>query len=329
MIGQPTVAVEQTGTAGRRPLGWAASRAADRLFQHVVSVFAGAIILLVVLIGWELWRGSAEARHAFGFGFVTSSRWDPVARVFGAAPYVYGTIVTSLVALLLAGPLGVGTAIFLTELAPRWMRTPVGFLVEMLAAIPSVIFGLWALFVLVPIVRSDVQPFLADTFGFLPIFSGPKYGVGLLSAGLVLTIMILPTVTAITQAVLLAVPRDQRDGAYALGATRWEVVSGITVPAARSGIAGALILALGRALGETMAVTMVIGNRGEIRASLFSLGDTMASVIANQFTEADNSLYTSTLIEIGLLLFVVTILLNLSARLLVTRLGGGARQRRS
>jgi len=283
----------------------------------------------VVLIGWELWRGSAEARHAFGFGFVTSSRWDPVARVFGAAPYVYGTIVTSLVALLLAGPLGVGTAIFLTELAPRWMRTPVGFLVEMLAAIPSVIFGLWALFVLVPIVRSDVQPFLADTFGFLPIFSGPKYGVGLLSAGLVLTIMILPTVTAITQAVLLAVPRDQRDGAYALGATRWEVVSGITVPAARSGIAGALILALGRALGETMAVTMVIGNRGEIRASLFSLGDTMASVIANQFTEADNSLYTSTLIEIGLLLFVVTILLNLSARLLVTRLGGGARQRRS
>ncbi len=329
MIGQPTVAVEQTGTAGRRPLGWASSRAADRLFHHVVSVFAGAIILLVVLIGWELWRGSAEARHAFGFGFVTSSRWDPVARVFGAAPYVYGTIVTSLVALLLAGPLGVGTAIFLTELAPRWMRTPVGFLVEMLAAIPSVIFGLWALFVLVPIVRSDVQPFLADTFGFLPIFSGPKYGVGLLSAGLVLTIMILPTVTAITQAVLLAVPRDQRDGAYALGATRWEVVSGITVPAARSGIAGALILALGRALGETMAVTMVIGNRGEIRASLFSLGDTMASVIANQFTEADNSLYTSTLIEIGLLLFVVTILLNLSARLLVTRLGGGARQRRS
>ena len=286
-----------------------------------MTAFAIAVVLLVLLIAWELWRGSQEARHAFGFGFVTSSDWNPVTGVFGALPYIFGTLVTSLVALLLAGPIGIATAIFLIELAPGWLRGPVGFLVEMLAAIPSVIYGLWALFVLVPIVRTDIEPFLGNHFGFVPIFEGPKYGVGLLSASLVLTIMILPTITAITQAVLLAVPKTQQQGAYGLGATRWEVVSGVTLPYARSGIIGALILGLGRALGETMAVTMVIGNRAAISHSLFSLGDTMASVIANQFTEADNSLYTSVLIEIGLVLFVITVILNLAARLLVWRLG--------
>lgn len=312
---------------GRRPLRWSSSRVADRTFELAVAAFAAAMVLLALLIAWELWRGSAQARHAFGFAFITSTAWDPVNRLFGAAPFIFGTVVTSLVALLLAGPIGIGAAIFLTELAPRAVRGPVGFLVEMLAAIPSVIYGLWALFVLVPVVRSHVEPFLAETFGFLPIFSGPKYGVGLLSAGLVLTIMILPTVTAVSQSVLAAVPRGQREAAYALSATRWEVITGVSLPFARSGIAGALILGLGRALGETMAVTMVVGNRASISHSLFALGDTMASVIANQFNEADNALFTSVLIEIALLLFVVTVLLNLAARLLVWRLNPDGRRR--
>ncbi len=289
----------------------------------MVALFAAAILLLVLLIGWELWSGSAKARHAFGLGFLTSSEWDPVNRLFGALPYVFGTVTTSVVALLLAGPLGIGTAIFLTELAPRWVRSPVAFLVEMLAAIPSVIYGLWALFVLVPIVRRQVEPALEGAFGFLPLFSGLRYGVGMLAASLVLTIMILPTVTAISRDVLATVPRSQREALYGLGATRWQVISTVSLPFARSGIIGALILGLGRALGETMAVTMVIGNRGTITWSLFALGDTMASVIANQFTEADNALYTSVLIEIGLVLFVVSVLLNLGARLLVWRITKG------
>jgi phosphate transport system permease protein len=306
--------------AGRRPRRWWSPRLADRVFAGAVAAFAAAIVLLTVLIAWELWRGSAAARHAFGFGFITSTQWDPVAGVFGAAPFIYGTVVTAIVALLLAGPIGIGAAIFLTELAPRAARGPVGFLVEMLAAIPSVIYGLWALFVLVPVVRTHLQPFLAENLGFLPLFSGPKYGVGLLSAALVLTVMILPTVTAISQSVLAAVPRGQREAAHALAATRWEVITGVSLPFARSGIAGALILGLGRALGETMAVTMVIGNRPGISPSLFALGDTMASVIANQFNEADSALFTSVLVEIALLLFVVTVQLNLGARLLVWRL---------
>mgnify|MGYP001026120208 CR=1 FL=1 len=283
-------------------------------------MFAVAIVALVLLIAWELWRGSSLARHAFGFRFITSSDWNPVVGAFGALPYVYGTLVTSAVALALASPIGVATAIFLVELAPRWLRGPVGFLIEMLAAIPSVIYGLWALFVLVPIVRKEIEPFLGQHLGFVPLFQGPKYGVGLLSASLVLAIMVLPTITALAQAVLLAVPKSQQQGAYGLGATRWEVISGVTLPFARSGLIGALILGLGRALGETMAVTMVIGNRAAINSSLFSLSDTMASVIANQFTEADNRLYTSALIEVGLLLFAITVLLNVAARLLVWRL---------
>lgn len=287
-----------------------------------ITGFAVVVIALVVLIAIELWSGSAQARETFGFGFITSTDWDPVDQVFGAAPYIFGTLVTSAVALIVAGPIGVGTAIFLNDLAPRWLRSPVGFLVEMLAAIPSVIYGLWALFALVPIVRHTIEPALEQWLGFLPIFDGPKYGVGLLSASLILTIMILPTITAISRAVIGSVPTEQRDGAFALGATRWEVASQITLPAARSGITGALILGLGRALGETMAVTMVIGNRGDISNSLFALGDTMASVIANQFSEASYPLYTSVLVEIGLLLFCVTVLLNIGARFLIWRTSG-------
>lgn len=324
MIGQRSVAAGTTDIAGRRPLRWSSSRSADRVFEGIAAAFALGIVILVLLIAYELWHGASLARHAFGLGFVTQRTWDPVHQIFGAAPFIYGTIVTSIIALLLAGPIGIGAAIFLILLAPQWLRPSVGFLVEMLAAIPSVIYGLWALFVLVPIVRSDIEPFLHRTLGFLPLFQGPEYGVGYLASSLVLTIMILPTITAISQAVLYTVPRAQLEGAYAVGATRWEVITGVALPFGRSGIIGALILGLGRALGETMAVTMVIGNRTEISSSLFALGHTMAAVIANQFNEADNDLYVSALIEIGLLLFVVSVLLNLAARLLVWRMGGRA-----
>jgi phosphate transport system permease protein len=321
MMGLDALRRERSETIGLRPLRWSQSSAGDRFVEGLVTAVAALVVLLVLLIGLELWSGSSLSRQAFGWGFITSSVWNPVKAVFGAAPYVYGTLMTSLFALVLAGPLGVGAAVFLVEIAPPWMRATVGFLVEMLAAIPSVIYGLWAIFVLVPFVRSPLEPILGRTLGFTPFFSGPPYGVGYLSAGLVLTIMILPTVTAVALAVIGAVPRAARDGAYALGATRWEVMSGVVLPAARSGIIGGLMLGLGRALGETMAVTMVIGNRGNITLSLFALGDTMASVIANQFSEATFDLYVSALVEIGLLLFVVTVAINLAARLLVSRFG--------
>ena len=320
MIGTRVNAAEPVERAGRRPLRWSSSRSADRVFEGVAAVFAGLIVVVVILIAWALWSGSAISRSAFGFGFITSREWDPVNEVYGAAPFIFGTIVTSLIALVLAGPLGIGTSIFLVELAPKWLRAPVGFLVEMLAAIPSVIYGLWAIFVLVPIVRSNVEPFLGNHFGFIPLFQGRPFGVGLLTAGLVLAIMVLPTVTAITQSVLATVPRNIRDGAYGLGATRWEVITGVTLPYARGGIVGALILGLGRALGETMAVTMVIGNNAQITSSLFGLGDSLASVIANQFGEAQSKLFRSTLIELGLILFGVSVVLNLLARVIVARM---------
>jgi phosphate transport system permease protein len=329
MLGSRSLTAEQSVIErDRRLLEEAPARFGDRLFTIITTGAAGAIVVLVLLVAAELWTGSSAARHEFGFGFLTSSDWDPVNRTFGALPYIYGTVVTSIVALLIAAPLGILTALFLTEISPGWLRTPVGFLVEMLAAIPSVIYGLWALSSLVPVVRERIEPFLEDHFGFIPIFEGPKYGVGLLAAGLVLTIMVLPTVTAISRDVLLAIPAGQREAAYALGATRREVILGVVLPAARTGITGALILALGRALGETMAVTMVIGNRGEINHSLFALGDTMASVIANQFTEASYNLYKSVLIEIGLVLFGVTLLMNIGARLLVARLASGLERER-
>ncbi|HEY3499778.1 MAG TPA: phosphate ABC transporter permease subunit PstC, partial [Polyangiaceae bacterium] len=258
---------------------------------------------------------------AFGPAFLFGRVWDPLHGVFGALPFVYGTIVSSLLALAIAVPVSLGVAVYLSELAPPWQRSVLGFLVELLAAVPSVVYGLWGVFALSPWLRSSVEPALARTFGFLPLFQGPQHGVGMLAGGIVLAIMILPTISSVSREVLRAVPLSLREGALALGATRTEMLRIAVLPYARSGLLGAVLLGLGRALGETMAVTMVIGNRAEISASLFAPSYTMASVIANEFTEATHELHLAALAEVGLLLFVVTVLLNVAARLLVVRVG--------
>ena len=302
------------------------------LWQHGDGLYRVALVLgsllvvgLVVAIGWELWQGSGLARDKFGIDFLTSSRWDPaIDQAFGALPYILGTLVTSALALLFAVPIGVGTAVFLAELAPRWLAGPMGTLVELLAAVPSVIFGLWGLYVFVPTLVKPLGVGLEDTLGFIPLFAGPVYGPSRLAAGLVLAVMILPTITALTRDVLRAVPGSQREAARALGATRWETVWQVLLPYGRSGIFGAIILGLGRALGETIAVTMVIGNNLDLSPSLLHPGYTMASIIANEFTEATYDLYLHALIEIGLVLFVMTLLINAFAQLLLWRVRGAA-----
>jgi len=298
------------------------SRSGDRLFDGVVRGAVWSVILLtvglVVSLTWESW----PAIHTFGWRFLVTSTWDPVAGSFGALPFIYGTLVSSALALLIAVPLSLGAAIYLAELAPFWIRPPIAFLIEMLAAVPSVVYGLWSIFVLVPWLRDSVQPVLGRWLGFLPLFQGPPYGVGMLAAGLVLAIMIVPYITAVSREVLLAVPNTQREAALGIGATRWEAIRMAVLRYGRSGLVGAILLGLGRALGETMAVTMVIGNRPEVAASLFAPGYTMASVIANEFTEATSDLYVSALVEIGLLLLVVTIVVNGLARLLVWSVSG-------
>lgn len=276
-----------------------------------------SIIAILGLIIYELGNKSKLSIAAFGFKFFTGSTWDPVSGVFGALPFIYGTIVSSLLALLIAVPLALGVAVFVTEMCPRSLRGIISFLVELLAAIPSVIYGLWAIFVLAPILRDYIQPWLAKTLGWTGFFEGPAYGLGMLAAGIILAIMIIPIVSSITREVLLAVPRQQREAVLALGATRWEMVRMGVLRNARAGILGAVILGLGRAIGETMAVTMVIGNRPEIAKSLFAPGYTMASVIANEFSEATDDLYLSALVEVGLALMVVTLIVNAVARLLV------------
>ena len=288
----------------------------------LVLALAGGLLLA---LGWESWA----AIRAFGLRFLITSHWDPVAGEFGALPFIYGTLVSSLLALLIAVPLSLGAAIFLAELAPSWVRPPVAFLIEMLAAVPSVVYGLWGIFVLVPWLRDWVQPALARTLGFLPLFQGPPYGIGMLAAGLILAIMIVPYITSVSREVLLAVPGSQREAALGLGATRWETTRIAVLRYGRSGLIGAILLGLGRALGETMAVTMVIGNRPEVALSLFAPGYTMASVLANEFTEATSDLYVSALVEIGLLLLVVTVAVNGLARLLVWSVGGPARGARA
>jgi len=310
-------------TAGARSRAWG-----DRLFRWVVTVLGCAILILVGLMVFKMVDSSMPAIQRFGLAFLWGTTWDPVAQQFGALPFIFGTVVSSLIALLVGGPVGLGAAVFLSELAPAWLRSPVSFLVELLAAIPSVVYGLWGVFVMAPWLRSTAEPALARLLGFLPLFQGPSYGIGMLAGGLVLAIMILPTVAAVSRDVMRAVPVAQREGMLALGATEWEVIREAVMPYARSGILGAVILGLGRALGETMAVTMVIGNRPEISASLFAPSYTMASVIANEFTEATYSLYLSALTEIGLALLGVTLLVNALAKLLVWRIappGEGAR----
>lgn len=278
-----------------------------------------AIFIELVVMAWP-------SLVKFGPRFITSSDWDPVAGKFGALPLIFGTVASSIIALLLAVPLGLGVAVFLSEVSPPWMKSPVSFLVELLAGIPSVIYGLWGIFVLAPLVMDHIAPWLNHYFGWLPLFQGTSYGVGLLTAGLILTLMILPFITSVSREILDTVPRDQREAALALGMTRWEVIRHAVLPYGRVGIIGAVILALGRALGETMAVTMVIGNTPKISASIFSPAYSMAAVIANEFTEASSPLYVSALIEVGLVLFGVTFIVNAAARLLIWRVGGGRKR---
>ena len=296
-------------------------RGGDRLFQAVITAFAGLILLAALALAWQLTRASLPTWKTFGPSFLWTSTWDPVAETFGALPFLYGTVVSSFIALLVAVPLGVGSAVFLTELAPRRVAEAVSFAIELLAAVPSVILGLMGVFILVPAVRA-CEPFLDRWLGFLPLFRGAPYGVGLLSAGLILSLMILPYITSITREVLLTVPRPLKEGMYALGATRWEMVRAVSLPYARSGIFGAVFLALGRALGETMAVTMVIGNTPKISASLFDPAYSMAAVIANELAEAAGDAHLSALIAIGLVLLGLTVVINGIARLMIYKLEG-------
>jgi phosphate transport system permease protein len=289
----------------------------DQVAYLVTFIFASAIFLITALLFIELYRTSFLTRQKFGWSFLTGRIWDPVALEFGALPFVYGTLVTSILGLILGVPLGIGAAVFLAELAPPRISSGLAFLIELLAAVPSVIYGLLAIFTLVPFIREYAAPFLRSTLGFLPLFQGPSYGVGFLSAGAVLAIMILPFIISISREFLLAVPRDQREASLALGATRWETAWRVVVPCARAGIIGSIFLALARALGETMAVTMVIGNDPRISASLFAPGYTIAAVIANEFSEATSDMYISALIEVGLVLFCITIIVNAIARLLI------------
>ena len=289
----------------------------DEIARMVTFVFAATVVLITILLVYQLWVGSALPRHKFGFEFLISKVWDPVAEQFGALAFIYGTFVTAAVALLLAAPLGIGAAIFLAELAPQKVSDPLQFFIDLLAAVPSVIYGVLGVFIVTPLMRQFIEPALKATLGFLPLFSGPAYGVGFLTAGIVLAIMIVPYIISVSREVLLSVPRDQREAALALGATRWESTWQVVVPFARTGIMGSIFLALARALGETMAVTMVIGNTPAISASLLAPGYSIAAVIANDFSEATTELYTQVFIELGLVLFVFTFILNGLARLLM------------
>ena len=289
----------------------------DAIAHFITLVFAASILLITSLLVYELWINSKLPRHQFGWHFLVTSVWDPVFGIFGALPFIYGTVITSAVALIIAVPLGLGAAIFLAELAPRGVSNILTFLIELLAAVPSVIYGLLGIFIVVPLVRDYVAPALKASLGFLPLFQGPCYGVGFLTAGIVLAVMVIPFIISVSREVLLSVPADQREAALSLGATRWEATWKAVVPFARTGILGSVFLAMARALGETMAVTMVIGNDPKISASLLAPGYSIAAVIANEFTEATGDLYLQSLIELGLVLFLLTFILNGMARILI------------
>jgi phosphate transport system permease protein len=289
----------------------------DGVAWAITLFFALLILVVTVLLVYQLWATSANARHKFGFGFITSSLWNPVTDEFGALPYIYGTLITALLALSISVPLGVGAAIYLSELARPKVSNALTFLVELLAAVPSVIFGLIALFTLVPLMRNYIEPALKKTLGFIPLFTGPAIGVGYLTAGLILSIMTFPYIISVSREALMSVPREQREAALALGATKWESTWDAVLPFARLGIMGSVFLALARALGETMAVTMVIGNDPHIHASLLSPGYTIAAVVANEFTEANGKIYPAALVELGLVLFVLTMVVNALAQVLI------------
>jgi phosphate transport system permease protein len=304
-------------------------RHGDEIAHLITLTFAAGILLLTSMLVYELWVNSHLSRAKFGWLFFWTRTWDPMFGDFGAAPFIYGTLITSIVSLVIAVPLGLSAAIFLAELAPRRISDSISFLIDLLAAVPSVIYGLLGIFIVVPLVRTTIGPLLINTLGHVPaigkLFRPPNYGVGFLTAGIVLAIMVVPFIISVSREVLLTVPRDQREAALALGATRWESTWQVVVPWARTGIMGSIFLALARALGETMAVTMVIGNDPKIVASLLAPGYTIAAVIANEFTEATGDLYLSALIELGLVLFLMTFILNGLARILIvaTERGGG------
>jgi len=319
-----TTASNSPRVSGGRVPALEGANAGDRMYRGVLTALALVLPLLLLTILAELVVSAWPSIQAFGWGFVTTSTWDPVAEVYGAAPMIFGTVVSSLLALAIALPLSVGVAIFLTEFAPPWLRRPVASVVELLAAIPSVVYGLWGIFVLIPLLREHVVPPLKAALGWLPFFDGVFYGNSMLAAGIILAIMILPYISAVTREVLLAVPSSQREAALALGATRWEAVWSAVLPYGKLGIMGAGVLGLGRALGETMAVTMLIGNRHELSLSLLEPSYTMAAAIANEFAEATTQLHLSALFEIGLVLFAVTVTVNAAARLLVWRVARGS-----
>jgi phosphate transport system permease protein len=291
---------------------------ADQLAHAITFLFAASIIFITALLFYELYASALPTRAKFGWWrFLSGTTWDPVSLEFGALPFIYGTLITSALALIIGVPLGVGASIFLAELAPIKLSNGLAFIIELLAAVPSVIYGLLAIFTLVPFVRDYIAPILKTTLGFLPIFQGPTYGLSFLAGGCILAIMVIPFIISISREVLLAVPREQREASLALGATRWETAWLVVMPYARSGIIGSIFLALARALGETMAVTMVIGNDPKIKMSLFAPGYSIAAVIANEFSEATSGIHTSALIELGFVLFCITILVNAVARVLI------------
>jgi phosphate transport system permease protein len=313
----PAQALARTRALDRLRLG-------DTIFRHLTRNAAILVLLLLSGVIISLIDGSIPAFRTFGFGFLTSERWNPVTDNFGALPAIYGTIVTSLIAMLIAVPIGLMIAFFLTELCPPWLRRPIGIAIELLAGIPSIIYGIWGLFIFAPFLQTTLEPFLVNTLGnvpgIAPLFAGPPYGIGMLTSGLILAIMVLPFVTSITRDVFEAVPGVLKEAAYGLGCTTWEVVRNVTLPYARVGVIGGVMLSLGRALGETMAVTFVIGNAHRISASILAPGTTISATIANEFTEAVGDLYTSSLIALGLLLFVITFIVLAIARYMLMRI---------
>jgi phosphate transport system permease protein len=328
-VTQPTGESASSGGEAVSParaflLNRGSTKMADGAFSVLMLVCALSIFAIVGLILVELISGSKLAIQKFGLPFFFGSAWDPVNGNFGALPFIYGTVVSSILSLVIAVPLALGLAIFLTEMCPSWLRGILAFFTELLAAIPSVVYGLWAFFVLIPPLRQYVNPFLIKILGWSGLFVGPNYGFGMFAAGVILAIMILPIISSLTREVISAVPHSQREAVLALGATRWEMIRMGVLRNARIGIVGSVILGLGRALGETMAVTMVIGNRPEIVRSLLAPAYSMASVIANEFSEASDELYLSALVEIGLALFIVTIIVNALARVLVWAVTRGA-----